>query len=58
MMSEQKTYKIINIEKALAPSEYEISIWNDAIEAAAKSVDKSETNLIRLISDDIRKLRK
>lgn len=55
MSTENKTYKIVGIEKALAPSVYEKEIWNAAIEAAA-NVDALGMN--EYLAETIRKLKK
>lgn len=54
MSTENKTYKIVGIEKALAPSVYEKEIWNAAIEAAAKEAQGAAYD----VSDEILKLKK
>lgn len=48
-----QTYRIGGIEKAMAPSVFEIEIWNKAIEAAAEKVCT-----ICLAANNIRKLKK
>lgn len=49
-----KTYRLVGIEKALAPSVYEKEIWNAAIEAAAKEAQGAAYD----VSNEIRKLKK
>lgn len=44
-------YQILN-------SDREVKIWNEAIEQAAKIVERSETNLTKLIAEDVRGLKK
>lgn len=56
MANAVETYKIVGIEKALAPSVFEKEVWNAAIEAAAKHCD--EMGEEARISENIRGLKK
>lgn len=46
--------RIVGIERALAPSVFEVEIWNKAIEAAAKHVELYD----KWFAKEIRKLKK
>lgn len=46
-------------EKYLKQKEIlDIPVWNEAIDQAAKIAERSETNITKLIAEDIRSLKK
>lgn len=47
-----------NVEIKDCPVEVAKDIWNAAIEAAAKIAERSETNITKVIAEDIRNLKK
>lgn len=51
-----KTYRIVNVDKALETNVYERTIWNEAIEAAALRMEQSFQ--AKYMAEQIRKLKK